>query len=72
MKVLASDYDGTLRIAPYVSEEDKTAISAFRKAGNLFGIVTGRSIESLKKEIATNQFEVDFIITNKLYQHKAN
>lgn len=64
MKILASDYDGTLRIAQFVSEEDKQAIVAFRKAGNLFGIVTGRSIESLKKEIEVNQFESDFIITN--------
>lgn len=64
MKILASDYDGTLRMNPLVSEEDKIAISKFRQAGNLFGIVTGRSIESLTKEIEVNQFETDFIITN--------
>ena len=64
MKVLASDYDGTLRISEFVSEEDKQAISNFRKAGNMFGIVTGRSIESLTREIAVNQLETDFIITN--------
>ena len=64
MKVLASDYDGTLRISEFVAEEDKEAIVKFRKAGNMFGIVTGRSIESLKKEIEVNQFEYDFIITN--------
>lgn len=64
MKVLASDYDGTLRVAAYVSEEDKQAIHEFRTKGNHFGIVTGRSIESLKDEINANQLEYDFIITN--------
>jgi Cof subfamily protein (haloacid dehalogenase superfamily) len=64
MKVLASDYDGTLRISELVSEEDKMAIANFRQAGNMFGIVTGRSMESLKMEIAKNQLAVDFIITN--------
>lgn len=64
MKILASDYDGTLRISEYVGEEDKKAIHDFRNAGNQFGIVTGRSIESLKKEIEVNNLEYDFIITN--------
>lgn len=64
MKILASDYDGTLRISEYVSDEDKKAIQEFRKAGNHFGIVTGRSIESLKQEIEVNELVYDFIITN--------
>lgn len=64
MKILASDYDGTLRSAPLVSEEDKKAIHEFRQQGNMFAIVTGRSMESLQLEIAKNGFEYDFIITN--------
>lgn len=64
MKVLASDYDGTLRVALRVSEDDKKAIQIFRDKGHHFGIVTGRSIESLKTEIAENGLEFDFIITN--------
>lgn len=54
MKILASDYDGTLRTEELVAEKDIEAIARFRKAGNLFGIVTGRSMESLQKEIERN------------------
>ena len=50
MKILASDYDGTLRTEELVAEKDIEAIARFSKAGNLFGIVTGRSMESLQKE----------------------
>ncbi len=64
MKILASDYDGTLRTAEYVSKEDIEAIKKFQEAGNLFGIVTGRSMESLKNEIERNGFTYDFIVTN--------
>ncbi len=64
MKLLASDYDGTLRSEALVSEKDKEAIKKFRQAGNMFAIVTGRSMESLRKEIEVNQFEYDFLITN--------
>lgn len=64
MKVLASDYDGTLRTAQMVDKTDVEAIQRFRDAGNLFGIVSGRSIESLKREIKSNGFAYDFLITN--------
>lgn len=64
MKILASDYDGTLRTEEYVSKEDIDAIKKFQNVGNLFGIVTGRSMESLKNEIARNGFTYDFIVTN--------
>ncbi|MEF9968181.1 MAG: HAD-IIB family hydrolase [Longicatena sp.] len=64
MKILASDYDGTLRTEEYVSKSDIESICKFRKAGNLFGIVTGRSMESMQIEIARNKIEFDFLITN--------
>ena len=38
MKILASDYDGTLRTEELVAEKDIEAIARFRKAGNLFGL----------------------------------
>jgi len=41
MKIIASDFDGTL-FRGGVSEEDKEAIARWRAAGNLFGVVTGR------------------------------
>lgn len=64
MKLLASDYDGTLRTGVYVDEEDVAAIQRFREAGHLFGLVTGRSMESLQIELERNHLRCDFIITN--------
>lgn len=64
MKLLASDYDGTLRTESKVSEQDKKAIHEWRKAGNIFGIVTGRSMESIRNEIAQNNIEIDFVVGN--------
>lgn len=64
MKIVASDYDGTLRIAQFVDKKDLDEISAFRKAGNMFGIVTGRSMESIKTEIEVNGIAFDFIVAN--------
>ena len=42
MKILASDYDGTLRTGVLVDKKDRDAIVKFQKDGNHFGIVTGR------------------------------
>ncbi len=64
MKILASDYDGTLRTGVLVDKKDRDAIVKFQKDGNHFGIVTGRSMESLQKEIEVNNLTYDFIITN--------
>lgn len=64
MKVLASDYDGTLRTEEAVDVNDVHAIQKFREKGNLFGLVTGRSMESIQKEIANNNIEFDFIVGN--------
>lgn len=64
MKILASDYDGTLRTGVCVSKENVDAIRAFRACGNAFGIVTGRSVETIRQEIEKNHLEVDFLVTN--------
>ncbi|MBR7101750.1 MAG: HAD hydrolase family protein, partial [Clostridia bacterium] len=42
MKIIATDFDGTLSYNGKISEEDKAAIKRFRDAGNKFGVVTGR------------------------------
>jgi len=49
MKILVSDYDGTLAFGMKVSKEDKEAIKRFQDAGNLFVICTGRSPNHIKK-----------------------
>ena len=64
MKILASDYDGTLRTEELVDINDIHAIHEFRAAGNMFGLVTGRSMESIQVEIQKNKIEFDFIVAN--------
>lgn len=46
MKILASDFDGTLCVDGIISEADRLAVEKFRAAGNKFGIVTGRDIDN--------------------------
>ena len=64
MKLFASDYDGTLNIHHAVSKQDKEAICRWREMGNLFALVSGRSMESLKEEMLAQNIEADFYIGN--------
>jgi len=64
MKIFASDYDGTLKTAQTVSQANKTAITKWRQNGNLFALVSGRSMESMRQEVLQNELEVDFFIGN--------
>lgn len=61
MKILGSDYDGTLthKLGPATFE----AISAWRQAGNLFGIVSGRPV-SFREEVLARypELELDFFV----------
>lgn len=63
MKIIASDFDGTINYHGKISDEDKEAIRRFRKAGNKFGIVTGRDVELSQWIRQENGFEYDFIIS---------
>ncbi len=64
MKIFASDYDGTLRCEELVAAQDKEAIQAWQREGNLFGIVTGRSMESMREEAKRNLLHADFYVGN--------
>lgn len=64
MKILASDYDGTLKYLNEITEEDIQAIHKWKKAGNLFVIDTGRSMESILEESRKYALPVDYYITN--------
>lgn len=64
MKLLATDYDGTLRYAKQVMPEDLAAIRRWKEAGNLFVICTGRSYESIKKQIDEHNIDCDYIVSN--------
>ena len=64
MKLLASDYDGTLKYAQQIMQEDLDAIQRWRDAGNLFVINTGRSMESIKVQMEKYNISADYYITN--------
>ena len=63
-KIIASDYDGTLNRQSTVSQADKDSISAWRKKGNLFGVVSGRSVEGILHEMNYHSVEYDYLIAN--------
>ena len=63
MKLIASDFDGTIFIDGKIKTEDIKAIRDFQDKGNLFGLVTGRSCHSLFVLIE-GKIDPDFIIAN--------
>ena len=64
MKVLASDYDGTLFIDGIFNQETLKAIHRWRNNGNQFGIVTGRDLRLTKEAVEEHQIPFDFLICN--------
>lgn len=64
MKLLASDYDGTLNRNGSVSKEDIKAIEKWRSSGNLFVLVTGRGFPSALREMKYYGVACDFYICN--------
>ena len=64
MKILATDYDGTLKYAQHIMPEDLEAIQKWKEAGNLFVICTGRSMESIKEQADIYDIPVDYFVTN--------
>jgi len=62
MKIIATDFDGTLSYNGKISDEDKAAIKRFRDAGNKFGVVTGRDLE-MSFWVKSSFPDVDFIIS---------
>ena len=63
MKLIASDFDGTIFIDGKIKTEDIRAIRDFQDKGNLFGLVTGRSYHSLLVLIE-GKLAPDFVIAN--------
>lgn len=59
--LFASDYDGTLFKDEVVTKEDLEAIDRFRALGHKFGIITGRSINSILEEVNEKNIPFDFI-----------
>ncbi len=63
-KVLVVDYDRTLFINNSDMLNNINSINKFRENGNIFIIATGRTYNSLKKEIDKYNIEYDFLILN--------
>lgn len=74
MKIAATDFDGTINRGGRVSGADMKVFRAWRKAGNLFGIVTGRGsdfIETCKER----EIPYDFLVIEngaRIYDRNAN
>lgn len=64
MKLLASDYDGTLKYDKINLQLNIKAVQEFMQNGNIFAIVTGRCFESIKKEIDTYNIPYDYLSCN--------
>ncbi len=63
MRLIASDYDGTFYLDE-ITEEQRIAIRDWQAAGNLLGIVSGRSIDLLPPFLAEDGVDCDFFIAN--------
>lgn len=63
MKIIASDYDGTLNQGG-IDDKKRDAIKRWRKAGNLFGIVSGRGLGDLVEIPVKQNFECDFLLAS--------
>lgn len=61
-RLIASDYDGTLRRAGGVSSYTKNKILEWQKAGNYFGIVTGRGSDFFETVKEIGGLKPDFYI----------
>ncbi|HAH76281.1 hypothetical protein IV49_GL000443 [Kandleria vitulina DSM 20405] len=64
MKILASDFDGTLFFHTGFKEKDLLAIKDFQRQGHKFGICTGRSLDGVLIPSDNVDIHYDFYIVN--------
>lgn len=62
MRLIATDYDGTLGDFDGVPQENIQAIEAWRAAGHKFGLATGRGPDMLMRELVRSKIPYDFAI----------
>lgn len=60
MKIIGSDFDGTITTNKVILPETRKQIKQFRDAGNIFIIVTERSPQKFKDGI--KKYDIDFVI----------
>ncbi|MBQ8783126.1 MAG: HAD hydrolase family protein [Clostridia bacterium] len=63
MKIIGSDYDGTLNHNG-IDDKKKKAIQSWRDAGNIFALISGRGIESVLEIYKEKQFPCDYLIAD--------
>ena len=61
MKIIASDYDGTLNHGG-IDDKKRNAIKEWREKGNKFGIVSGRITDDLLRIYKKDGLELDFLL----------
>lgn len=61
MKLFITDYDGTLLIDPINLKINKRYINKLHKEGYIIVISTGRSFESIKKQVTKNKIYYDYL-----------
>ena len=61
MKIIASDFDGTIYRNRVITERDKNAVLEWQKNGNHFGIVTGRG-SGIINTLAEHGIKLDYAI----------
>lgn len=63
MKIVASDFDGTLNDKDRgISPENVAAIKGWQEKGNKFGLVTGRNLELAKLGLEDYDIKLDFCV----------
>ena len=63
MKIIGSDYDGTLNHNG-IDDQKKNALKKWRDEGNVFALISGRGPESVLEIYNEKQFPCDFLIAN--------
>ena len=61
MKIIASDYDGTLNHGG-IDDKKRAAIKKCRDSGNIFAIISGRGSEDALEIMNKNNLEIDFFV----------
>ena len=63
MKIIASDYDGTLNHGG-IDDKKRKAIKKWREAGNIFAIVSGRGPDDAFSIQKKDNLEIDYFVAN--------
>lgn len=63
MKIIGSDYDGTLNHGG-IDDVKRNAIEKWRDAGNVFALISGRGPANVMKIYNEKQFGCDYLIAN--------